>query len=182
MPVLLAGCVTLQAPLAADQTYPAAWPRLVPLGDQCQSLTGTYSSSGVLADANGKDVRLSLLDALNLNTTAGAVSLEVLTQRLDEKGDSFSTLVVTADDVPHTRHELKGCFCVRQTLACTQISQSSWAIPYVGVGGRQSNVYIGSASDGSLIMKLQNYRIDVLLVLPIFQNVEPWARFERVQP
>ena len=70
--MLLAGCVTLQAPIAADQTYPAAWPRLVPLGDQCRRLTGTYSSSGVLADANGKDVQLSLLDALNLKNCMSA--------------------------------------------------------------------------------------------------------------
>jgi hypothetical protein len=139
-------------------------------------------STGIVADAHGREVSLSLFDVLNLKATARRVSLEVATQRLDEKGDAFSTLVVIAGDAQTNRFELKNCFCVRQALACTQLSESSWAVPYVGLGGKQSNVYIGSASDGTLIMKLQNYRVDVVFGLPVFQKVEPWARFETVRP
>jgi len=181
-PVLLAGCVALQAPLVADDAYPALWARPVPLLDHCRSLAGTYLSSGISAVAHDRQVALSLLDALNVDTTAQRVSLEVVTQRLDDKGDAFSTLVVVSGEAQPTRHELKNCFCVRQTLVCTQIRESHWVIPNFGVGGKQSNVYITSASDGTLVMRLQNYRIDVVLGVPFFQNREPWARFERAQP
>jgi hypothetical protein len=90
------------------------WPNIVPLTDQCHGLARTYKSIGTSARTGGRDVAISLFDTLNLKATAGSASLEVLTQRLDDKGDSFSTLIVIPSNDTTTRFELKNCF-LRQT-------------------------------------------------------------------
>jgi hypothetical protein len=91
-------------------------------------------------------------------------------------------LEVVPDGDLSSRHELEECFCIKETLACTRISESYWSIPNFGAGGSQSNVYFSIAKDGALIAKLQNYRIDVLLGLPLYGMTEPWLRFEPARP
>ena len=177
---LVTGCV--HAPLERDDEYPIEWPSVMPLTDQCRGLAGTYRSIGSSTRTGSRDVAISLFDTLNLKATADSASLEVLTQRIDDKGDSFSTLIVIPGNDTTTRYELKNCYCVKQTLVCAALGEAYWRVPNLGFGGKQSNVYIGTATDHSLIVKLQNYRIDMVLGIPFFKIVEPWARFAPASP
>lgn len=102
------------------------------------------------------------------------MSLRTYTRRLDQHGDAFITLQVLADGVSR---DLAGCFCIKQTLVCTQISEEYWGLPNFGFGGSQRNAYFAIARDHALVVKLQNYHADVLIALPVFGINEPWARF-----
>ena len=179
---LLAGCVALHAPLERDDSYPNGWPEPVALSDQCHGLAGTYSSVGISIRPDGTESPISLFATLNLKSAASSVSLEVVTRRVDNKGDTFSTLIVKPGDDPSARHEIASCYCVRRTLVCTQLGETYWRVNNLGFGGRQSNIYINTAADDSLILRLQNYRVDVVLGVPLFRNAEPWARFVPVLP
>lgn len=179
---LLVGCVAIHAPLVRDDSYPTGWPDPVALSDQCHGLTGTYRSTGTSIRPDGTESSISLFDTLNLKSAASSVRLEVATIRLDEKGDAFSTLIVKPGNDPSVTHEIANCYCVRQTLVCTQLGETYWTVPNLGFGGRQSNIYINTAADHSLVMRLQNYRVDVVFGVPLFRKAEPWARFVPVPP
>lgn len=173
------GCVTVHAPLIPDDEFPRAWGKLSALGPECKALEGTYLNGGIAAGFSGSDQSISLTSVLNLRSSARTLSLSVRTRRLDQNGDAFSTLKVVIDGNIANAHELEGCFCIKQTLACTQINEKYWAIPYLGLGGSQRNVYFSLSNDGSLIAKLQNYRADVVLLIPVFEMKEPWVRFAK---
>lgn len=173
------GCVTVHAPLVADLEYPtSAWGEPIVLGAECKAVDGTYSNEGVVIRADGGNSQpLLLTSALNISGSAQSVSLSVRTRRLDRNGDAFITLRVVPDGNLAGLHELEGCFCIKQTLACTEVSETYWSLPNFGLGGTQKNIYFGLSHDHSLIAKLQNYHADVVLGLPIFGMKEPWARF-----
>lgn len=175
------GCVSVHAPLETDTYYPHAWGKLSTLGAECKSLEGTYLNEGVTVTGNGITQSLLLTSALNISSDARTVSLSVYTRKLDQNGDAFTTLRIIPDGNFTNFHELEGCFCIKQTLACTQISETYWSIPNFGLGGAQKNIYISMSEDHSLIAKLQNYRADVILAIPIFGIEEPWARFNRTE-
>lgn len=139
---------------------------------------GPTSNEGVTTGSPGDVQSISLTSVLNFRSDAKTVSLNVLTRRLDQNGDAFITLRVIPDDNPDGPHELDGCFCIKQTLACTQVSEKYWSMPNFGLGGSQKNVYFSVSQDRSLIAKLQNYRADVILAIPVFGMQEPWARFK----
>lgn len=176
---VVAGCVGLQTPLQPDQSYPADWPRTSTLGPECKRIAGTYANNGILAVAGGQKQGITLLSVLNLSTPANNVTLNIFTRSMDRHGDSFSTLEVTSDLAGNGRFELADCYCIKETLACPMLSRSSWSAPYLGFGGSQKNLYLSVAQDKSLIAKLQNYRIDMISLVPLFSNSEPWARFEK---
>lgn len=174
----LMGCVSLHAPLLKDAAYPADWPDLAGAGGECQGLDGTYANAGALALAAAQPQEVFLTQLLALSGNASEVSLSVKTRRLDQRGDAFSTLVVALDG---DRRELTNCFCIKQTLACTQLDEKYWSIPNFGLGGSQSNMYLSSSTDGSLIVKLQHYHADVVLGLPLYRGTDTWARFNAVR-
>jgi hypothetical protein len=176
------GCVAIHAPLVADLKYPtSAWGEPIVLGPECRAVDGTYSNEGVVIGADGGNAQpLLLTSALNISSNVQAVSLSVRTRRLDRNGDAFITLSVVPNGNLGGLHELEGCFCIKQTLACTQVSETYWSVPNFGLGGTQKNIYFGLSHDHSLIAKLQNYHADVILGLPIFVMKEPWARFPRL--
>ncbi len=178
----LAGCVTLHAPLTRDSSYPADWPEVTSAGEECRGLNGTYLNSGEFAVADSKRSEALLTQILHLSTGAKRLSLAVHTTRLDRHGDATSSLVIVPDGDESARAELANCFCIRQTLTCTQINERYWSLPFVGMGGAQSNVYLSSAVDGSLVLRLQSYHADVVLGVPLFQKSEPWARFMVPRP
>lgn len=180
--VLLAGCVTLHAPLTRDDSYPADWPDVMTAGEECRGLNGTYANSGELAVADSGRSDALLTQILHLSRGAKVVSLAVRTQRLDNKGDAISTLLVVPDGDESSRTELTNCFCIRQTLSCTRINERYWSFPYIGAGGAQSNVYMSGAADGSLVLRLQNYHADLVIGVPLFGKSEPWARFTANRP
>lgn len=174
------GCVSVHAPLETDKDFPGGWGDISTLGPECKSLDGTYLNEGVVVAANGITQPLSLASVLNIHSDARTVSLKVRTRKLDQNGDGFITLSVV-DDNTSAIHELEGCYCIKQTLACTQVSETYWSVPNFGLGGSQKNVYFSMSQDRSLIAKLQNYRVDVILAIPVFGIKEPWARFNRVE-
>jgi hypothetical protein len=179
--LLAQGCVSVHAPLAPDEAYPHEWGELSALGSECKALEGTYRNDGVARGGTGHDEAISLTSVLNLRSDAGSVSLSLRTRRIDANGDGFTTLRIVLDGAADEFREHEGCFCIRQTLACTQISEASWALPNFGYGGSQRNAYFSvSSSDGSLIAKLQNYHADVILAIPVFGIREPWARFQKL--
>jgi hypothetical protein len=173
------GCVSVHAPLEADENFPSAWGVISTLGPECKSLEGTYLNEGATVTANGITQPLLLTSMLNIHSDARTVSLNVHTRKIDQNGDAFVTLRVVPNENISSMHELEGCFCIKQTLACTQVSETYWSVPNFGLGGSQKNVYISMADDRSLIAKLQNYHADVILVIPLFGIKEPWARFNR---
>jgi hypothetical protein len=172
------GCVAVHAPLQADESYPRAWGGLSALGPECKSLEGAYLNEGVYTNDNGGTQSLLLTSVLNIPSTARTVYLRVHTRKLGNDGGAFSTLRVIPEGDAAEAHELQDCFCIKQTLMCSEVSKSSWVVPKLGFGGSQSNVYFAVSSDRSLIAKLQNYHADVILVVPLFGLKEPWARFK----
>lgn len=175
------GCITVHAPLAEDKDYPRSWGNISALGPECKSLEGNYLNEGITTTANGVTQPLLLTSVLNLRSDAQTVALSVRTRKLDQNGDAFITLSVTPDGNLADRHELAGCFCVKQTLACTQINEKYWSVPNLGLGGSQRNVYFSMSHDHALIAKLQNYHADVILAIPLFGKKETWAKFSRVE-
>ncbi|MDO9195343.1 hypothetical protein [Rhodoferax sp.] len=175
--LLMSGCVSVHAPLMRDSSYPADWPDISAAGQECKGLVGTYVNEGIIAIGTAKQQGVLLTEILNVPGNASEVSLSVTTRKLDKYGDAFSVLDIVPDGNLSAQRELPNCFCVSQTLMCGPIKQSGWAIPYLGFGGSQSNVYISASSDGSLIVRLQDYHVDLVVVVPIYGKSEPWARF-----
>lgn len=178
----LQGCVTVHAPLEPDESYPRVWGELVALGPECKSLEGAYLNEGAYTSANGGTQSMLLTSALNIPSNAKTVHLRVHTRKLDKNGDAFSTLFIVPEGDAAEARELQECFCIKQTLMCAEVSKSSWAMPKIGFGGSQSNIYFALSSDRSLIAKLQNYHVDMILVVPLFGMKEPWARFKNAGP
>ena len=176
--LVLQGCVTIHAPLLPDEEYPRDWGELSPLGPECKGIEGTYLNAGWMTSTKGKSQPVSLTEVLNLAGDAKTVSLNTHTRRVDQNGDAFITLRISVHGDATVFHEREGCFCIKQTLACTQISEKSWSFPNVGLGGSQRNAYFAISRDRTLIAKLQNYHVDVVLVAPIFGMTEPWASFK----
>lgn len=178
---VLLGCVSVRAPLVADKDFPSAWGEINQLGFQCKALDGTYLNEGAVVATEGAAQPLLLTSVLAMQRNARTVSLSIHTRKIDQNGDAFVTLRVVPDEDSASMKELEGCFCIKQTLACTQVSEKYWSLPNFGFGGSQQNIYFSMASDRSLVAKLQNYHADVILVIPVFGIKEPWARFERVE-
>lgn len=178
---VLLGCVSVRAPLVADKDFPSAWGEINQLGFQCKALDGTYLNEGAVVATEGAAQPLLLTSVLAMQRNARTVSLSIQTRKIDQNGDAFVTLRVVPDEDSASMKELEGCFCIKQTLACTQVSEKYWSLPNFGFGGSQQNIYFSMASDRSLVAKLQNYHADVILVIPVFGIKEPWARFERVE-
>ena len=175
--LLLSGCVSIYAPLVKDSSYPVDWPDIAPAGQECEGLVGTYVNEGVVRTGDTKLQRALLTQLLDIPGTANEVSLSVKTRKLDKYGDAHSTLEVVPGGDLGARRELHSCFCVRQTLVCGPIRHSGWAVLSLGFGGSQSNVYMSKLTDGSLIMRLQDYHMDLVVIVPIYGASEPWARF-----
>ena len=116
-------------------------------------------------------------EILNVPGTARRISLAVRTLEVDRHGDTFAALDLDPQSGTAQRGSQRDRSCFRQVPACTKVTESSWRIPNFGIGGRQTNVYLSVAEDGSLIARLQDYHIDVILLLPLYGMQEPWARF-----
>lgn len=176
----LIGCVDLHAPFLKDSSYPADWPDITTDGLECRGLDGTYANAESVALGATKQQTALLTQLLALPGSASEVSIAVNTRRLDKHGDAFSTLVISAAGEQSAPRKLNNCYCIKQTLSCTQINEKYWSISNFGVGGSQSNVYISRSTDGSLIVKLQKYHADFVLGLPLYGGTDLWARFAAV--
>jgi hypothetical protein len=174
---MLPACVSVHAPLTADATYPSDWIAPQPLGDECHGIAGTYRNPGVLLDSGGHATPVLLTELLAVAGAPATVALAARTTRRDQHGDTFATLEVRLGDTAAAPHTLTSCYCLTQTLACTQIAMKTWALPVLGFGGSQRNLYLARTTDGALIGRLQEYRADVVVAVPVFSKDEPWVRF-----
>lgn len=176
----LSGCAAVHAPLAREQNgYPPDWPDIASLGPECKEINGSYHNQGILVNSAGETQSTQLAAILNLPASVQRISLEIFTRRLDQSGDAFSTLIATLDDNPFNRREFASCFCIRQTLACTRIDEASWSVPSLGLGTGQRNVYFSSTQDNSLLARIQDYHVDLIVGVPVFGKSEPWALFRK---
>lgn len=180
--VISQGCVSVHAPLKADEKFPSAWGQVTTLGAECTALNGTYLNQGVVTTSDGSHENVSLTSVLNIRSNAHVVSLDVHTRKVDQNGDAFITLHITPDNDISAIKEHEGCFCLKGTLACTQVSEKYWTFPNLGFGGSQSNVYFAINNDHALIAKLQNYHADIILAIPFWGMQEPWVKFDRANP
>jgi len=173
----LQGCVSMHTPLEADEHYPQEWGALQGLGPECSSLTGNYSSQGVITVSDGHTRPVLLTVLLGIKSEANVVFLSSQTQRLDKVGDTLATLrVITRGDVENT-HSFQGCGCIKKTLLCP-VRHEGGAVPPILGGGGQRVVIFSKSIDGSLIAMIQDYSIYLILAVPVFTISEPWARFE----
>ena len=172
----IAGCVSLHAPLVPDKGYPESWAPIVLLGPECKKLAGEFENGGTLAVTSLNAEPVLLTNILGLPGSSSRISLSVTTRKIDGYGDSISTLQIISDERNAAQNSFEDCFCVKQTLMC-KVSESYRMLPYFSVGGSQRNVYFSRTRDGALITKIQNYQIDVIMVVPVFGGTEPWARF-----
>lgn len=170
----------MHAPLAPDESFPRDWGEPVAAGPECKGVEGTYLNAGRVAVAGGSTEPMSLMAVLGFPIEAKTASLTTQTRRVDRNGDGFITLRAVVNGDAGTVREREGCFCIKQTLVCTQIDEKYWSIPNFGVGGSQSNVYFSISRDRALIGKLQNYHADVVLGAPLSGMKEPWVRFDHV--
>jgi hypothetical protein len=141
-------------------------------------MTGDYDNAGNLAVTAQSTEPVLLTSVLGLPEPATSLSLTVITRKVDDSGDSLSTLEILPNGNTTARREITECFCLKQTLMC-KVTESYRGVPYLSIGGSQRNVYFSLAQDGALIAKLQDYHIDVVVAVPVFGKVEPWARFPR---
>lgn len=176
---VLQGCALVQAPLLPDEGYPNEWGELLPLGPECKGVEGTYLNAGWVTDARKTPRPVSLMTVLALPGDAKAVSLSTRTLKVDKNGDAFITLQIAAHGETTVLHEREGCFCVKQTLVCTQVGEQYWSGP-IGLGGSQRNVYFTLSRDRALTGKLQDCHADVVLIVPFFGIDESWVRFMNV--
>jgi hypothetical protein len=199
--LMAAGCGTMKAPLKSDRMYPSDWPDISSLGTECKDLNGTWIDEGTVVDEKGNltPVLLSSLFFGNVSTKSGILSLNVITKKLDSNQDSIASLeMVMGTDNKHApleshagnpfiRKELEPCYCIQGTfLAISDVPLEGpnilgWAYLFrVGFAGGQMNVWFTKATDGSLIVKVDEHIAGMILIVPFHTQSSTWARFTRV--
>lgn len=183
-----AGCTMHVPPLQRDEHYPAQWPDISSLGLECKDLDGAYANEGIVAAA-GVEQQTILLSSVILRggTTreskplkeAKALSLKVATQNKDSQQTTLATLEVNVYGQQYNSAKLQG-FCVKQAFAIPAVSGSSGGLPYIGFFAEQRNVWLNKANDGSLIAKVWDIDVGLVLVVPYHHQDYVWARFQRI--
>ncbi|RFC43139.1 MAG: hypothetical protein DUW69_002259 [Verrucomicrobia bacterium] len=177
---LTAGCAST-APLQKDKNYPAAWPDLATLGSDGRGLEGAYANAGVATgDAKPAILLTSLLPetAKIRPTEAKVVSLKIVPGKPDARGDSQARLQITLQGDVRYHYECD-VFCVSGNVFYVQSSDFG-VIPYIAMGGSQSNVTLTKAVDGSLIAKIDGSSAGLIFIVPVWGASHAWARFPRV--
>ncbi len=183
--LLVTGCAAGRPPLQRDETYPAEWPDISSLGPECKGLDGIYANDGITTDisytTHNQTITLHNLLIKPLRTGVKAVSLKVVTRRVDANKDSFATLMVAAADDVSSESDETDCHCVKQRLFCRAVGGSIGAVPFLYAGWSQVNVWLTKATDGSLLVKIGHFLAGHFLVLPIYKQSSEWARFKRIR-
>ena len=174
---LVAGCVPTYLPLRADDSYPGEWPSIVALGPACEGVDGVYVNEGRATANDGSVQPLLLTAALGIRDPAARVSLDFQPDVAMFGGQAELTVSVFDGD---STESLLPCLCEAETLLCADVDE--WALEPAGLGGSQQNVYLSMATDGSLIARLQGYSAGMIVVAPVYQRSDAWARFERSPP
>jgi hypothetical protein len=172
-------------------TYPEDWPDLVGLGAQCRAIRGSFLSE---ATATSDDAlkRMSLFDVLGLSeptSDALAISIDISVQWTDESGDSAVSLLVkpaieTPDPTPSEievtafrRGEFSNCFCLDQALFCPATETGGGALGTVAAIFYQKDLHFALAQDDSLVVRVQETRAGVALIIPYSSRSVTWIRY-----
>lgn len=101
-------------PLQRDENYSAEWPDISTLGIECKGLDGTYANEGIYYDEKGAQHAILLTSIIpqNSHPQANAVSLKVVTGKMDANHDSTASLQITIGD----DKKCLGSFYLKQAL------------------------------------------------------------------
>ncbi len=178
--LLVTGCATSRPPLQRDETYPAEWPDLSSLGPECKGLDGIYANDGIITDTSGTTQNIVLHNLLIRRslTEAKALSLKVVTRRVDANKDSFATLMIAVADGVSSESDETDCLCVKQRLMCPMVGGGGGGIPFLA---GQIDVWLTKATDGSLLVKIWDTTVGLIVVVPYYSQSSGWARFKRIK-
>ena len=177
---LTAGCAST-ASFQKDKNYPVAWSDISTLGSDGRGLEGSYANEGVATgDAKPAILLTSILPAaIKIGPTeAKIVSLKVVPGKPDSHGNSQARLQITLQGDVRYHYECD-CTCVSGNVFYVQ-SSGFGVIPYIVMGGSQSNVTLTKAVDGSLIAKIDGSSAGLIFIVPVWGSSHAWARFPRV--
>jgi len=180
---MMAGCAATRAPSPQDKDYPPGWPSLIRLDNECHALDGAYENGGVAVNPRGvigvqQFAELLTLGDVQITRGVSNVQLVVTTRKRDQHQDTFATLHAVATSPGQELEREFDAFCVKGVLFFVgSLSSSGDAL---GFRGEQHNVWLGLATDGSLIVKMGNYTVGMLLGVPYGGERVSWARYERV--
>lgn len=170
-------------------TYPKDWPEIVRLGAQCRAIRGSFLSEATAA-SDGAFRRASLFDVFGLRkptSDALAISIDISAQWTDESGDSAVSLLVrpaieTPDSMPSEnvvtafrRGEFSYCFCLDQALFCR--STGGGALGTVAASFYEKDLHFALAQDNSLVVRVQETRVGVALIIPHSGRSVTWIRY-----
>lgn len=178
---LCAGCSST-APLQKDKKYPAAWPEISTLDFDGRGLEGSYANEGVTSHEAKKTILLTdiLPKAAQIGPSqAKIVSLKVVPGMPGSRRASQAKLqiILHQGDVRY-RYECD-CTCVNGNVFYLQ-SNYGGVVPYIYMGGGSVYVALSKAVDGSLIAKITNSDVGLIVIVPFYSASGVWARFPRV--
>ncbi len=181
--LLVTGCASGRPPLQRDETYPAEWPDLSSLGPECKVLDGIYANDGIATDTSGATHNIVLQNLLigGSQTGAKALSLKVVTRRVDAHKDTFATLTIAVADDVSSESDETDCYCVKQRLMCQIASGGGGGIPFLIMGATQIDIWLTKATDGSLLVKIWDTTVGLIVVVPYYSQSSGWARFKRIR-
>lgn len=177
--LLFSSCANVDPPLQRDRAYPADWPEISQLGHACGGLDGAYDSVGTMVGAEGRRTMVTMEELFPglVNREAKSVSLQIITKKVEANGDAIGTLLVTATDGTAVRQIGFDCYCVKGALMFVAASGGG-AIPGA-LAGSQRNVWLNKAADGSLLARINDIKVGLIMVVPYGSSSSRWCRFLR---
>jgi len=182
--LLVTGCAVSRPPLQRDETYPAEWPDISSLGSECKGLDGIYANHGIATDTSGTTHNIVLHNLLirRSQTEAKALSLKVVTRRVDAHKDTFATLMIAVADDVSSESDETDCHCIKQRLFCPNVSPTYGPSSIILMSHfSQTDVWFTKATDGSLLVKIWDSAMGHILVVPYHKQSSAWARFKRIR-
>lgn len=182
------GCALKNPLLRQERNYPSSWPTIAHLGADCAAVNGRYANMGVfVANEEGDGPPETPLRLTELLSTcefpdAGTITLTLLTDRVDKQGNSFTTLHVSPDAAGSTQGCEFSTYCIDGDLAFPNARPSSGGMPFVYLDAGQTNLWLTTGQDGSLIVRISAYHAGMVIVVPYFAQRGGWAKFPRVSP
>lgn len=178
------GCAMMKPPLQRDHKYPDGWQDISSLGPECRGLEGVYSNEGVLFDSKGgmKTVQLTDILPVKVEGKPENIYVKAVTQRIDSNGDTIAKLEIHVDNEKNHLKKNQECeaYCIKEALFFVS-KIDGFAIPYLGLYGKQQNVWLTQDKDGTLVAKIWDYGVGFLAIVPLYKHpFYKWARFERI--
>ncbi len=165
--MLLGSCVI-------ESHYPGAWPGIDPMRVAgCPDVAGTYLRDGVKGDPFAAESSLGELLLGDASSTGGVIEIAQY---------ASDSLVVSAwkDEQPIGRRVFSRangdyrCAPAGVELIC---GWHAFARKALEAGVARRKLYLGKATDGSLMVQEVDFTIEIMLIVPIVGTVRSWHRF-----